>query len=210
MNPYQAIQGPFDFTDPQHIKAYYKCTRALVNVHDGTTATLRPFLEELQRRMEIFSAQHLITITVGNEALNIIKHSRRISVQDITAHADPHVKSTGRDGQLNSMIMECINASLGTGVTNNILASGVETKINGKDSVALYIKAIIRSLEPQAIATDSGTGSGVTSIKRDPPSWEHHVSSKRPKARESRIHPTTNASEGCIQEATGEEYTLSE
>ena len=47
MNPYQAIQGPFDFTDPQHIKAYNKCTRALVNVHNG------PFLEELQCRMEI-------------------------------------------------------------------------------------------------------------------------------------------------------------
>ena len=111
---------------------------------------------------------------------------------------------------LNEMMQQCIPESISGDVTANIRASGIDTKLNNRESAALYIEAIIRSLEPQVIATDSGTGSGVTSIKRDPPSWEHHVSSKRPKARESRIQPTTGASEGCIQEATGEEYTLSE
>ena len=77
---------------------------------------------------------------------------------------------------LNEMMQQCIPESISGDVTANIRASGIDTKLNNRESAARYIEAIIRSLEPQAIATDSGTGSGVTSIKRDPPSWEHHVS----------------------------------
>ena len=156
LNPAQAVQGLFDFTDTAGAKIYKAATSALNVVFSGTVTTLRPFLRELNRRSVEYGAQDLLNIpkigTPGHTN-SLITQSRLVSFEDIKAHANSFMGLQVRGTQLNHMFVNCLFNSMNSEGLRNLEQSGYCYQVNDEDCFPLMVKTMIQLCEVDTQAT---------------------------------------------------------
>lgn len=155
LSPGQATNGVYDFTTTEHAKIYKAATAALQVVHDGTSKTLRPMLEELKLRAEEFNWDETILKIKDstNAERSLIDQSRLLKVEEIKAAANVYINKPTRAAQDNSMAYRCVMASLSTEGHDHLIRSRHVYKIEGTISVTLLIKALIQMCEIETYFT---------------------------------------------------------
>ena len=105
-----------DWTNPAHMKQYYKATSPLDSTEkfNGQPNKIRLFLAHVEDRAQQFNWQSILTILVGlpPTSYNLICNYGRMSLQDVQAKALTYVGMQGREAQDSYMLYNFLIESL--------------------------------------------------------------------------------------------------
>lgn len=166
--PAFAIPDVFDFTNPAHSKLFNKGSSALNITHDGTTETLRPFLDAIKRRSLEYDCDNLLTVqdAAGINTFSIIDESRLVPMEDIENAAGTYMNTQTRIAQDNYMLQKCIMESLSQEALIKLQLSPHAHEINGEVCAAMLIKKLILMCEVENYATSFHVRDQMTKLKQ--------------------------------------------
>jgi len=165
--PAMAIVDALDFDNPSHVKLYIKGSQKLKLEHDGTSETLRPFLEEVQRRCIEFDCANLLEVAEADGIItrNIIDESRLVTLEDIREASTDYMGVESRDAQNNYMLQKCIMDSLTSEALIKLQHSEYDYKVDNAICAPLLIKALILMCEVENYATSFHVRDQMTRLK---------------------------------------------